>query len=100
MNIRIKEVIDNSFVISINKDRLNFFYEQWRKHGLSGTPKHVCGIQLTKNNYAITKIKEQQARDFMSVLSTHMMIVSMARAMDLPFVCIFEDDAVGCNDVA
>lgn len=29
-------------------------------------------------------------------MSSHLMIVSMAKTMQLPFVCIFEDDAVGC----
>ena len=32
-------------------------------------------------------------------MQSHYMMVSMARTLHLPFVCIFEDDAVGCIGV-
>lgn len=97
--LKLENVIKNSFVISINSKRLKFFYDNW-KINLPGLPKHVEGLQLAKNKWfnenaqCINIIKTQT-----SCMATHLMIVSMARAMSLPFVCIFEDDAIGCIDV-
>ena len=100
MKIELEDLIKNSFVISINDKRLQFFYENWKKANLPSLPKHVNGIQLSHNNYVNKNMHVNLlCKTHVSVLSTHLMIVSMAQAMNLPYVCIFEDDAIGCINI-
>lgn len=77
-NIGLDELVQNSFVLSINQKRLDFFYEQWKASGLPLLPKKVACIQLRKNNFASKVIKKTIYKDHISVMSTHLMIVSMA----------------------
>jgi len=100
MKISVDELVENSFVISVNEERLRFFLEQWRSAGLPGAPRHVRGLQLGLSHMYTDMMKcDIQTKTHISAMSTHMMIISMARAMGLPFACVFEDDAVGREDV-
>ena len=99
-NIEFDELADNSFVLSIHPKRLEFFYSQWKDAGLPGLPKHIQGLQLGKCKYFNDNVKcPNIAKTQISCMESHYMIVSMAKALNLPFVCIFEDDAVGCIGV-
>lgn len=47
MKIELNDLLDKSFVISIDDARLNFFYEQFKSAGFEKLPKPVVqGIKL------------------------------------------------------
>ena len=97
--LKLENVIENSFVISINSKRLKFFYDNW-KINLPGLPKHFEGLQLAKNKQFNENVKcSNIIKTHISCMSTQLMIITMAKALQLPFVCIFEDDAIGCINI-
>lgn len=85
--IDLDSLLKNSFVISISQDKFRTFSTIFRKRGLPGvrlfrgfddadmTGKKKCGI-------------------------SHAAIVKMAQSLDLPYVCVFEDDAYPRIDAA
>lgn len=99
MRILLEDLVDCSFVINVDEQRLRFFYEQWRAAGLPSHPRRFIGLRMAQNELMRGCGVTIYNKAFMSIMQTHAMAVSMANAMRLPFVCVFEDDAVGKRDV-
>lgn len=53
MKIDLDGLLGRSFVISIDRDSLEFFHQQWSLAGFSIVPKPVRGIQMTKDKWCI-----------------------------------------------
>lgn len=94
MILSIPQLFAYSFVISINQPILTRFYKLFTDNSLLPLPKHILGIQFPKNNQLNQTKNSLYLKKHLSAMTTHRMIISMAKAMNWPFVCIFEDDAV------
>jgi hypothetical protein len=89
MKITLEDFFKNSFVLSIDRDRLNLFYELFKKYFKNikhNLPRPYRGFKK-KGNTGGNNIK-----------LSHESIVRMAKALDLPFVVILEDDAYPRRD--
>lgn len=82
-----KKLLKHSFVISIDDKRLELFNKLFKAHNLLPLPQKVEGVHDKKN-------KPQ-----MNCYLSHRSILLKAKELDLPFVCIFEDDAYPCNNI-
>lgn len=86
--ICIDEAFQNSFVISIDQQRLNNFYKIFKTNfDTISLPKVHKGSQ----NKNLTTIQ--------NCARSHIDIVKKAKCLNLPYVMIFEDDAYPCIDV-
>lgn len=77
-----KDIADNSFVISIDKERLDKFYSVFSAAGWKeNLPEHVNGVLLkdSLNSHGCTL--------------AHLKVIELAKERSLPFCVIFEDDA-------
>lgn len=81
MDISIEELFENSFVLTIDDNRLSRFYNFLRAEGIEVLPKKFIGF--TNDNLGGVE----------NCTLGHISIVKMAKALDLPFIFIFEDDA-------
>lgn len=81
MRLTAKELLKNSFVITIDDERYNLFKQTFKASGLMPLPKRFDGV-VDRNNTGA----------FNCYLS-HRKLVLNAKEMNLPFVCVFEDDA-------
>lgn len=77
-----------SFVISVSNDRLNSFYDLFNSIGLN-TP-----LPTLYDGFKINGVSGD-----LNISITHNSIVRLAKALNYPFVCIFEDDAYPCNQI-
>lgn len=85
-HINVTEFFNNAFVISFNTNNTNLMKQLFDIHHLS-MPK----IFPASHNSDLTGPY--------NCLLSHVSIVRMAKALDLPFVVIFEDDAYPCDNV-
>ena len=109
-----KEILSNSFVVSIDYRRYNAFVSEFKKESIPIIPKKFIGYELT-NEYLLGSFKilvDLKSQPIHGVLennlslihslcnsASHFAIVQHAMLNDMPFVTIFEDDAVpvkGC----
>lgn len=96
MNIDIEMLFEQSFVINVDEDRLIAFKERFIAENLVPLPKIFPGFSYRNGVYRSAGIiKSSNAAN---VRLSNLAIVKMADAMNWPFVCIFEDDALPCID--
>ena len=98
MNIKIDELLENSFVISINKTRYAAFLQAFSAAGFTIFPKLVNGFIVNSNggtNYKLPKL----TYPILGNSFTHASIVKYGQTFNKDFVCIFEDDAFPCIEV-
>lgn len=81
MDISIEELFENSFVLTIDDNRLSRFYNFLRAEGIDVLPKKFMGF--TNGNLGGVE----------NCTLGHISMIKMAKALDLPFIFIFEDDA-------
>lgn len=84
----ISEFFDNSFVISIDEERLNRFYSLFLRH--------FKGVALPKHFYGYVN---GDLKPTYKCMLSHASVVRMAKCMGLPFAVIFEDDAYPCDGI-
>lgn len=84
MNITFEDLAKNSFVISLDNDRLAKFYSIFRSIGWpsDSLPEHVKGVLLIGD----------VPKEFGCSMA-HAKVLKLAKERDLPFCLIFEDDA-------
>jgi GR25 family glycosyltransferase involved in LPS biosynthesis len=89
MNIAFEDLAKNSFVISIDQDRLDRFYNIFKAVGWPEDilPEHVEGV-ITP----ITTPRESGCS------KSHIKVIELAKERGLPFCLIFEDDAYPMTD--
>ena len=115
MILAFEEIIKNSFVVTIDNKRFNAFKDAFLSAGFSEKllPKKFIGYEIS-NEYLINTFKpifdlqfskvrgylEQEFEKFHCIFNSasHCAIVQHAMLLDLPFVTIFEDDAVPVKD--
>lgn len=94
-NINLKDFFNNSFVISIDDQRLKQCQNIFKYYNLQ-VPNNFDGFKSKK--ILNSNVKSIYIGAYNCGLS-HAAIVRMAKALNLPFVVIFEDDAYPCTDI-
>ena len=96
MKISLDELIEHSFCIACNNADYERFAEDFKKKlGVYKAPRMFRGFVFNVGFYPALGIwtdKKESRKDFGCSL-THSRIIQMAKALDWPYVCIFEDDA-------
>lgn len=100
MRLTTEEILHNSFVVTIDGERVALFNSWFASQGLA-VPKAFTGYELPemflKQQFQCFR-RFPAAQDFKRMAAicnnaSHWAIVQHAKFMDLPFVTIFEDDA-------
>ena len=95
--ITLQELLDHSFVITINDERFNNFCKVFQEHNLNPLPKRFNGFTLPNDIYKdIGLIKSS---NICNCSFSHASIIKTVQSLDWPFVCIFEDDAYPHKDI-
>lgn len=114
MNLGVTEILQNSFVVTIDEKRFGAFECAFRKSGFGSVPQKFIGFEVS-DRYLLDTFKpiaelrnsplrgklEHNLQKMHSICNSasHFAIVQHAMLLNLPFVAIFEDDAVpvpGC----
>lgn len=85
--ISVKRLLKYSYVISVNPVQLKRFYEIFLHFQLKYLPQHFNGCTDQKLTIA-ERIKQ-----------SHIEVVKLAKKNNLPYICIFEDDAYPQKDI-
>ena len=92
VDIDLKRMLEHSFVITIDDEQLAVFNQRFIKAGLDQPlPKPFRGAQFRNGSY-----KESgfiKTKHIINCTISHLMVVSLAKVLDWPYVCIFEEDA-------
>lgn len=100
MNIitSINDLLQNSFVISINNKRYNDFCNIFNQYKLNTPlPKLFNGFEL-KNG--INKLAGFiKTNNVINCSLSHEALIKYGKMMNLPYMCIFEDDALPCYNI-
>ena len=97
MDIDLKGMLQHSFVITINDEQLAVFNQRFIKAGLdSPLPRPFRGAQFKNGVYRQSGFIK--TKHIINCTISHYMIVSLAKALDWPYVCIFEEDALPSFD--
>lgn len=87
MDITFEDIASNSFVISVDNNRLSKFYKVFSAMGWSDhLPEHVEGV------IELNKLSPK------GCTLAHLKVIELAKERNLPFCVIFEDDAYPCYD--
>lgn len=86
-DITAKDLLQHSFVINIDEERLKWFKKVFKFHGLEPLPRKFPGVTLWYNS--------PQYNCYLA----HRNAILKAKKLKWPYVCIFEDDAYPCNNV-
>lgn len=99
MTITLDNLIESSFVISIDKERYDAFVSSLRHTGMSSIPRLIDGFTV---NSKPVKGYNLPALNFpiLGNSFTHASIVKYGKTFNKDFVCIFEDDAFPCTDIS
>lgn len=92
MNLTVGDILKHSFVISIDKNRYSIFYQRLNDAQLNPLPKLYEGFQIKNGIY-----KEMgfiKTKNICNCFLSHIALVKMAKILNLPFITIFEDDAL------
>lgn len=104
MDISVEDLLKNSYVISMNDDKLNLMKTVFEKHGLAPFPKKwpAASFMHVTSGCAIEKHVNAANPNLLKAIgcsAAHLSIVVAAKEMNLPYVCIFEDDAYPCLNI-
>lgn len=108
MDISVDQLIENSFVISIDSKILCRFNSIFSNAGFTALPKPFSGFKFNRNQFTADKFTKKLYENKNSTAATygalgcgvsHAALVKHADLIGLDFVCIFEDDAYPCIDV-
>ena len=98
MTIDIKQFLSLSYVISISDRQYDNFCNEFRLCGLdTNYIKRYPGVILPNGVYHKTGLIK--TKNIINCTLSHIGIVSQAYANNLPFVVVFEDDAIPCIDI-
>ena len=87
-NIGLTDLLEHSFVITIDEKRHALFKKIFKAHGLSPMPRKFKGVTIHYNSPQY------------NCSLAHKAAVEKAKKMDWPYVCIFEDDAYPIDGIA
>lgn len=107
MKLSTEEILNNSFVVTIDSERVSRFNSFFEEQGLT-IPRTFIGYELTedfviKQFQCVARLKRQDKQlllkqelknfSYISNNASQWSIVQLAKFANLPFVTIFEDDA-------
>lgn len=96
-NLTVESLLKHSFCISISNERYAFFQKIFKANNLDHIPPALNGLQLALNSQLNKQTNfDTILKKHLSIMFTHYMAVSSAKALNYPYVCIFEDDAFPC----
>lgn len=87
MNLTTKDLLQHSFVITIDDERFKWFKKVFKFHSIEPLPRRFPGVTLWYNS--------PQYNCYLS----HKNAILKAKKLKWPYVCIFEDDAYPINNV-
>lgn len=96
MKISLDDLIEHSFCIACNNADYERFAEDFKKKlGVDKAPRMFRGFVFNVGFYPALGIWSDRKvdRKDLGCSLTHSRIIQMAKALDWPYVCIFEDDA-------
>lgn len=97
MKLTLKDMLQYSFVISINDKQYDIFKQRFEQAGLNDPlPRLVKGAQYRNDIYKNAGFIKTS--NIINCTISHDAIVRMAQTLDWPFVCVFEDDALPSID--
>ena len=86
--IQLPDLLSNSYVISIDQSKYWLFSKIFKNAGLQPTP--ILRLGSTIKGFTGPQ----------NCAHSHIQVVKTAKIKDLPYVCVFEDDAFPCIDCA
>ena len=92
MNLSVESILKNSFVVSIDKSRYSVFCKRFNDAKLNPLPKLYDGFQIKNGIYK--EIGLIKTKNICNCFLSHIALVKMAKILNLPFITIFEDDAL------
>ena len=95
MTISIEQLLAYSFVISINESRYDVFCKRFNQYSLN-TPLPKLFKGFTIPNGIHKECGFFKTSNLCNCFFSHVALVKIAQSLNLPFVCIFEDDAYPC----
>jgi len=105
MNIEnIDDVFKNSYVLSIDDRRYYMLCNRLLRQHIYATPRKMRGCSI-KNSSSVwgrmlNEINHKILPKIISAMVGHFTIVQAAKALNLPYVLVFEDDAVPVDGMA
>lgn len=96
----VDDLMKNSFVISVDDQQHEEFVKRFKQAGFNHIPQYWQGIKFGKfDDYdKISQSLSRQQHGIIGCSASHISLVLHAKRNDLPYVCIFEDDAFPCED--
>lgn len=104
MKIDIKEFLERSYYITVDNRRAVRFEEIFRNNGLNPIPKRINGYKASDNfiksylKIALNKDQTSRLHNLFCGVS-HLIPIYYAKMSEMPFVVVFEDDAVPMNGI-
>lgn len=96
MTIEVQQLLERSFVISINYYTYLSFCKQFQEAQLDPIPRLFSGYKIKNELYKDAGFIKTS--DVFNCSFSHFNIIKMAQTLNWPYVCIFEDDAEPCED--
>ncbi len=106
MNIEnIDDVFKNSYVLNMDDRRYYMLCNRLLRQHIYAAPRKMrgCSIRKSSSTNFWGRMLDEANKSLIKVISTtigHFVIVQAAKALDLPYVLIFEDDAVPIDGMA
>ena len=97
MEIAINDLLENSFVITIDDQRYNEFVNNFKHAGFDLLPRRFDGFAIPNGMYK--NVGLIKTKNYCNCSLSHIAIVKYAKMMNMPYVCIFEDDAYPCKGI-
>jgi len=104
MKITIEDFLTNSYYITVNEKRATHFEKTFNDAGLNPIPKRINGYK-TSDKFIQTYLKTFFNQDQLSRIHnlfcgvSHLIPIYYAKMSNMPFIAIFEDDAVPMNGI-
>lgn len=94
----INELMQNSFVISINDKRYFEFCNIFKQHKLN-TPLPNLFKGFTIKNGINSFAGFIKTNNVINCTLSHEALIKYGQMLDIPYLCVFEDDAFPCKDI-
>lgn len=91
MTITVNELMEHSYVISTSREKYEKFCKVFQDAGFQMLPKWFDAVKISNGNRGHS--------NKLNCSLSHLFLVKMAKQMNLPFICIFEDDSVPHKDI-
>lgn len=98
MKITLQDLLTNAFVISIDSLRYSIFCDTFNKYKLN-CPMPELYTGFTVPNGTFDDAGFSKTTNVLNCTLSHLALIKYAQFKNLPFICIFEDDAYPRKDI-